>query len=513
MWSVPASADLSWVAEGKSYERQRLNERPIYLRSVFYMLATTQALNHLYYDYDRIVLPVDLPGPVGHPDAASNDKKTPLDKLKLTARMRFISATTRAVAISILGPFVYAFCIRWVAWPWTVRIARVIWNIQRDSAPPRFPPYHIGLILRSFVAGLMLLCIWEFSNAAFSAYVAQEPLKNGQPLTTDSRDPNGSLLNGLRSKKEIPKTFAFWELLYITQRYTIRKNSIFSEIDRAGGATWAQVLNTSLATIQVITSRIIDFEHPRTSAPQAAQQPQQKVERLPRIVPPIKYGNVISSPSEPTGSREILESTISSMARSHGQSAPISSPISPRAKRAIVYARDKLLTTDQINAINPAGLKSLLSNYVNQFLSTPIIGAPFRQTFERRICRVVLGSPYSQLNITVSAIDSVANLALASLREDQFGTVNKDLPLIIRTFANAIQSVERIIQQMPIHWTDTEFQERGGEGRRIEEVEVILLHLRVYLRQLLQDFGPYALDLGLGQGELKACRDIVGIPT
>ncbi|MCJ1401728.1 hypothetical protein MMC11_004945 [Xylographa trunciseda] len=513
MWSVPASADLSWVAEGKSYERQRLNERPIYLRSVFYMLATTQAIIHLYYDYDRVVLPIGPPGPVELPVSASNDTKTPLNQLKVTARARTISITTRAVATGLLGPVFYALCIRWIAWPWTVRVARLMWNIQRDSVPPRFPPYHIGLILRSITAGLMLLCIWEFSNAAFSAYVAQQPLKNGYPLTTDSRDPNGSLLNGLKSKKEIPRTFAFWELLYITQRYTLRRNSIFSEIDRAGGATWAQVLNTSLVTIQAITSRIIDFEHPRPSAPLPAQQAQQKVEELPRIVPPTKYENVLSSPSKPRDSREKLESAVGSMARSFGQSQPASSPISPRAKQAIDFARDKLLTTDQKNAIDSASLKSLFFDYVNRFLRTPIVGAPFRQTFERRVRRLVLGSPYSQLSPIVSAIDSVANLALASLKEDQFGTVNKDLPLIIRTFANVIQSVERIIQQMPIHWTDTEFQDRDGEGRRIEEVELVLEHLRWGLRQLLEDFGPYALDLGLGPQELKACRGIVGIPT
>ncbi|MCJ1414619.1 hypothetical protein MMC32_000946 [Xylographa parallela] len=477
------------------------------------MLATTQALVHLYYDYDRIVLPIGPPGPVAGPDGNSNDKKTPLDQLKLTARARIINVTTRAVAISILGPFLYALCIRWIAWPWTVRIARVIWNIQRDSPPPRFPPYHIGLILRSLTAGLMLLCIWEFSNIAFGAYVAQAPLKNGQPLTTDSRDPNGSLLNGLKSKKEIPRTFAFWELLYITQHVTTRKNSIFSEIDRAGGATWAQVLNVSLVTIQAISSRISDFEHPRSSAILSGQQTQNKVEELPRLAPPIKYGNVLSSPNQPKGGREKLESTVGSITKSYGQSGQVSSPISPRAKQAIAFARDKLLTSDQKNAINPASLKSVFFDYVNQLLSTPIIGAPFRQTFKRRICRAVLGSPYSQLNPTICAIDSVANLALASLREDQFGTVNKDLPLMIRTFANTIQSVERIIQQMPIHWTDTEFQERDGDGRRIEEIELVLEHLRWGLRQLLQDFGPYALDLGLGQGELQACRGIVGIST
>jgi hypothetical protein len=43
--------------------------------------------------------------------------------------------------------------------------------------------------------------LWEVGNTAFSAYVAQEPLKNERPITYESRDPNGSLLTGLRGKK------------------------------------------------------------------------------------------------------------------------------------------------------------------------------------------------------------------------------------------------------------------------------------------------------------------------
>ena len=267
-----------------------------------------------------------------------------------------------------------------------------------------------------------------------------------------------------------------------------------------------------MITIQTINSRIVEFEHPRPAAPLPIQQ-QQKVGELPRIVPPIKYDAVLSSPKKPVGGLEGLETTVGSIAKSYGQSSPAATVFSPRAKQAIGYARDKLLTTDQKNAINPTTLKLSFFGYINQFLRTPLLGAPFRQTFRRRVCRVVLGSPYGQLNPIISAIDSVTNLALASLEEDQFGTVNKDLPLIIRTFANAIQSVERIVQQMPIHWTDSEFTERNGDGRRIEEVELVLSHLKWGLKQLLQEFEPYALDLGLGQGELQACRGIVGIPA
>jgi len=168
------------------------------------MLATTQALIHLYYDYDKVVLPISklrAEGPADKP----TDVEPPTARVKRDLPVAMRSSIARAVATSIVGPFVYALLVRPFAWPWSLYLARLFWSIPKDSAPPRFPPYHISLILRSATAGVLLLCLWDLSNAAFSAFVAQEPLKNGKPLTDDSRDPNGSLLNGLKSKKEAPR--------------------------------------------------------------------------------------------------------------------------------------------------------------------------------------------------------------------------------------------------------------------------------------------------------------------
>lgn len=168
------------------------------------MLAATQALLHLYYDYDKVVLPTprirtetQAVQPAG--------VEPPKARLKRDTPIVVRSAIARAVATGILGPVVYALLVRPVAWPWSLYFARLFWNIPKDAAPPRFPPYHISLILRSAMSGMLLLCLWDLSNVAFSAFVAQEPLKKGQPLTDDSRDPNGSLLNGLKSKKEAPR--------------------------------------------------------------------------------------------------------------------------------------------------------------------------------------------------------------------------------------------------------------------------------------------------------------------
>jgi Nucleoporin protein Ndc1-Nup. len=42
----------------RPHERPTLNERPIYLHSFHMFLACVQAVFHLYYDYDRIAVPI-----------------------------------------------------------------------------------------------------------------------------------------------------------------------------------------------------------------------------------------------------------------------------------------------------------------------------------------------------------------------------------------------------------------------------------------------------------------------
>ena len=144
-----------------------------------------------------------------------------------------------------------------------------------------------------------------------------------------------------------------------------------------------------------------------------------------------------------------------------------------------------------------------------QFLHRPI-GTLFRQTFQRRLAAVILGSPYSELASILNAIDAISTLAYASLKEDQFGTANKDIPIIIRTFTSVINNIDRMVKTMPVHWTDIDFIEADGLGRRVEDVEFIKKHLTTNLRRLLDAFGNYAEDMGLGKAELTAARQAVG---
>lgn len=189
----------------RAWEKKRLNERPIYLRSVFFMLALLQAFLHLYYDFDRACLSTVGSKAKNRSICRAHIVLAPMEQLKIAASSLVQRVLLRAILVGVSGPFIYATFFRRKAWSCALFVARMLWDMPTAVDPPYMPPYHISLLLRSLGSSFLLTLLWESSNTIFSALVAQEPLKNGQPLTDESRDPNGTLLNGLKARKEVVK--------------------------------------------------------------------------------------------------------------------------------------------------------------------------------------------------------------------------------------------------------------------------------------------------------------------
>ena len=199
IWSASKDADLNRIKKIRNTERPTLNERPIYLTCFLYFLAIVQTGVHLCYDYDRIDMPITKTTPQG---SSVNDAIHSPEK-KLWAKMPALamSAMYRTVVMAIVSPFIYSVTVRNFAWGFTRSFAKYFWSLPKSNALPTIRPFHWGLLLRTVSAGFLLTMLWEVGNAAFSLYVAQEPLKNERPITYESRDPNGSLLTGLKGKK------------------------------------------------------------------------------------------------------------------------------------------------------------------------------------------------------------------------------------------------------------------------------------------------------------------------
>jgi nucleoporin NDC1 len=145
------------------------------------------------------------------------------------------------------------------------------------------------------------------------------------------------------------------------------------------------------------------------------------------------------------------------------------------------------------------------------------VGQPFRQTYERRLRKIVLGAPHGELCLIIDAIRSLTHLLTASLAEDQYGKVQTDVPVVIGLLAETITALESFVNSgLEIHWTDVYFPpssnpEAQAQARRIPEVDTILNVLKMSLQELLAAFQPYFCDVGLVDKDLRLAKKAASI--
>lgn len=145
-----------------------------------------------------------MEAPPAHEPAPFQKLRAMITTVPTKTATNFVAKIMKVYGIAFgLSLFLYTM-FRQFEWHWYLWFARLVYNIPKASEPPRLPPYlSTYLISRAFFSGALLLTLWELSHSAFNLYVAQVPLKHGKVLTEGSSDPNASLINGLKSKKEV----------------------------------------------------------------------------------------------------------------------------------------------------------------------------------------------------------------------------------------------------------------------------------------------------------------------
>lgn len=198
LWSVDKDANLNWILYS-SGDRARLNEKPLYFTTHFIVFGVTQGLFHVLYDRDRITL-----GSVKASKTAAAkgaDAANPLKRfLERAPRLLFTAITYSMVAL-IITLFSYLLLIRPLAWRTALSIFRPFYSLPKTNMLPASWPITVSVLWRCLLTSVLLSFSWLAADYAFSILIVKEPMKNGRPLTSDAKDPNGSLLNGLKSKK------------------------------------------------------------------------------------------------------------------------------------------------------------------------------------------------------------------------------------------------------------------------------------------------------------------------
>lgn len=182
-------------------DRARLNEKPLFLISHLVLLGAYQALQHLFRDVDRLSLGVARPqNGGGKPEEGDVSHQVRRFRDQLPAML--VYTLNHSVIGIILSSILYPLTVRGTIWKTTLVFLRPIYSLPRSNMlPSSLPYYSVPVLFRCFLVGLALMFAWTAANTAFSLFLVKHPLKNGKPLTSDSKDPNGSLLNGLKNKK------------------------------------------------------------------------------------------------------------------------------------------------------------------------------------------------------------------------------------------------------------------------------------------------------------------------
>ncbi|KIE02563.1 nuclear envelope protein, partial [Metarhizium majus ARSEF 297] len=499
LFSMSESSNLHWITY-LSGTRARLNERPLFLACYLGVCALFQTITHYKIDIDRLDFDISK-----HQTRVQQKALGVLPRsfqiVLLQLPGALAQSAQQAVSSLLASLFIYYFILRSSAWGWALTFLRPFYSLPKTSFVPATWPTDIYLLVRCIYAGTLMQFVWAAGNTAFSVFMVREPLKNGNPLTSESKDPNGSLLNGLKSKKLSIKAFAMWELALIARDFEVRRQAIFCDIDRKDGPMWSQVYSICMELLKQMETRVDEYGKP---PPSAFAQPNPVVEAKQRTTAPVRREAIFTKKGETPGLLGGVEKALDQIARTPG-SSPVSE-LSPLAKKTWKDAKDRMLTREQQEALSPEHLRSEFGNWTTSLLRIGYIGRLFRHDFRTRIAGVVLGTPYAEPTLYTNAAQALCLLAVHSLVEDQFGNVHRDVPSIIRTLTAVIRKVEGLYQRFPLHWTDP------SGTKESPEVDQILDALRTGLEQVVAKFEPYSSDLRLSLGDLRLAKEAMVKP-
>lgn len=501
IFSTPSTANLAWVDPGRSYERPRLNERAVLLRTMFGILAFAQAIVHVCGDYDSLRIPLPASTTSNrHWDATgrpvAGQERAPLLQIRDKLPRLLVRSLILTFVVGIWGPVIYFVLLRSMAWSVARTTVRPFFTVHKSQTPSGLSDV-FALWARYMWSAAMLVLLWETTNLAFTIYATQAPLKKGQPLTNDSKNPNGSLINGLRSKREIPRSMALWELRLISEGFEDRRNTIYNDFEKGGASTWLDVAGSCMAVIQGVSKSIYNAQTANLYPAQPTTEAAPPISKA-RLTQPLQDNpNIFNPAPRPQSPLDAIADGVGSVAKSLGQS----SGGSPLVKKALTILE------------NPAGqaqpgaqrITGQANRYALDFLRSPL-GSPFRVSFAQRANAMVFGSPYSNAADVHNAVRALTRLAAASLREDNFGQVQKDVAQIMRTLMSTIRELQNLLRTLEPHWTDVYFDEK----RRAPEIEKLLDALKEGLESIVTTFGEYIDALGISRQELRLAKELVG---
>lgn len=351
------------------------------------------------------------------------------------------------------------------------------------------PISHWSLLVRSFMMGLVTVMSWEFAESLFDAYVPQ-PIKVG----TLTADPNVTVVSGITTQDTVFAHFAYSELAELasdeSSTGSTRRTALFGD-QKYSPSLWNVLARQSLLRLgqdyQAFLRRGAPITPPVAVAP-AVPKPKdppstplirKAIFKAPRQSPLgsmldsvssdselSKAANAVAGEMEERANQMHIPELFRSVAPSSA-AAPVASGILAKPTSSIISgftAQAKSYSRNFIVGYCPAWLKELTMRWKKWF-------------YRERLNKVVeVCLPNRELDALI--IEALSHFVCASLVEDRYGVVQRDIPRIIEAFLSFLSAIEEYQIEVNAKYTPPTPDELSeGDTKTLEEKEMMRLEV------------------------------------
>ena len=325
--------------------------------------------------------------------------------LGVSLRVRCVRTVARQapralVLLPVAAALFFAYvCVRASLWAAVLRVTGVETLVRRYIVPSfrlPFAPLALGASLAPPLA--MVLVLFEVTHTLFDVYWTH-PLP---PLTARDKDPNTVLLAGLGEPHEFFCSQAFAELAHMAMHDAARRRAIFDDVQRQHGrpVAWSGVCDAALRVLGGVAVSAPAPAPTPAPAPPAAPAPRSSIWHILARAPPAAG------------------------ARPSGTAAPAPTGVPVPFLRIVSWALSALGRT--VWTLVPGDAKhALLPQTVHTFVFAPA-PALLLDAELRPHCAAAAW-----------AARALQHLVLASLAEDKYGSVQKDVPRVLDALVRA----------------------------------------------------------------------------
>ncbi|CAO3664080.1 unnamed protein product [Umbelopsis ramanniana] len=454
--------DLLIYPQGNRYGARQLNEQNIFLSMFGLVLGTVYGARRIMNDRNLIKFP-----------AVQQAKRHVVKSQIATIAHSSAHFSLRVIVGNYILYLVFRRTIYWHG----AHIAGLFTKML-DTPIVSFGWLNVYLFLQLFLSGVLTTFSWNLFDQLYDVFLTQ-PLLVSQLAT----DANSCLLSGLQMhQKPFIQALAYSELARISKSEPPRRAAIYNDIgtDNAVSA-WKKISQECMKTIDEVKNIVIaEYKRPDINPSPITNGADIVAEKTVNIkrISPIEQEMFTSRASRKplmAYQDEDVEDRTGDILRS----------IAELPKMLPVTHSKATTVADSFNLEDPKkeleGWVARIHGYIRQW---PI----WNQVFARGLVRKVQ-SLFPSSQITLYAIESLSNLTSASLKEDEYGLVQRDIPAVIDCMLGCLQEVESLMYNPPAAYSALT---ASSDSRiTIREPLQIINALKSGLYQIIIEFEPY----------------------